>query len=133
MQEDNITKLCQEILEKWKIFQAEEANSHKTVLEVAEDVDVKLARLMESQAKATTVTRNNYTAEERRIREAILSQYGQMSDEEGEAEEECGGETKENGLVKNTNASLVQLAEREKREKAKIESQKKKEKDKEDR
>lgn len=87
---------------------------------------------METQAKPATVIRNNYTDEERRIREAILSQYGQMSDEEGEGGEDTD-HVKENGLVKNLNATSVQQAEREKREKAKIESQKKKEKDKEDR
>lgn len=114
------------------MFQAEEENSHKTVLDVSEDVDVKLARLLETQAKPATVIRNNYTDEERRIREAILSQYGQMSDEEGEGGEDTD-HVKENGLVKNLNATSVQQAEREKREKAKIESQKKKEKDKEDR
>lgn len=131
-QEDNISKLCQEILDKWKVFQTEEENSHKTVLDVAEDVDVKLARLLETQAKPATVIRNNYTDEEKRIREAILSQYGQMSDEEGEGENDTEV-VKENGLMKNMNAASVQQAEREKREKAKIESQKKKEKDKEDR
>ncbi|KAL0274025.1 UNVERIFIED_CONTAM: hypothetical protein PYX00_006560 [Menopon gallinae] len=132
--ENNITKICQEIIDKWKIFQAEESVP-KTVLDVSEDVEVKLARLMENQAKATTVIRNNYTDEERKIREAILSQYGQMSDNEDDAgyDNSCSDNTKENGLVKNTNASSVQQAEREKREKAKIESQRKKEKDKEDR
>lgn len=60
-------------------------------------------------------------------------QYGQMSDEEGEAGDDHQDHVKENGLVKNLNANSVQQAEREKREKAKIESQKKKEKDKEDR
>lgn len=114
------------------MFRAREENSHETVLKVAEDVDVKLARLMESQAKATVVTRNNYTDEERRIREAILQQYGQMSDDECDQEEE-GDNVKENGLVKNINVAAVKQAEKEKREKAKIESQKKKEKDKEDR
>lgn len=88
---------------------------------------------METQAKATVVTRNNYTDEERRIREAILQQYGQMSDDECDQQEEFGETVKENGLVKNVNVAAVKQAEKEKREKAKIESQKKKEKDKEDR
>ena len=103
-----------------------------------EDVDVKLARLMESQAKSTTVTKT-YTEEEKKIREAILAQYSQMSDEEESAENEKTGASQktsasqESGIEKNTNASVVAQAEREKRDKAKLESQKKKEKDKEDR
>ncbi|KAK6622750.1 hypothetical protein RUM43_008593 [Polyplax serrata] len=129
---DNIAHICQEILEKWSKFRTNNS-SEKTVLKVTEDVDVKLARLMETQAKATVVTRNNYTDEERRIREAILQQYGQMSDDECDQQEEFGETVKENGLVKNVNVAAVKQAEKEKREKAKIESQKKKEKDKEDR
>ena len=56
-----------------------------------------------------------------------------MSDQEDDEAHDRAEEGKENGLVKNTNASVVQQAEKEKREKAKLESQKKKEKDKEDR
>jgi hypothetical protein len=56
-----------------------------------------------------------------------------MSDQEDEDELDRPNESKENALVKNTNAAVVQQAEKEKREKAKLESQKKKEKDKEDR
>lgn len=57
----------------------------------------------------------------------------QMSDQEGDDDSDHPNEGKENGLVKNTNAAVVQQAEKEKREKAKLESQKKKDKDKEDR
>jgi 5-hydroxyisourate hydrolase-like protein (transthyretin family) len=42
-----------------------------------EDMDVKLVRLLESQPRPTTVQRT-YTEEERRIREAILAQYGEV-------------------------------------------------------
>jgi hypothetical protein len=56
-----------------------------------------------------------------------------MSDQEDDDESDHPNEGKENGLVKNTNAAVVQQAEKEKREKAKLESQKKKDKDKEDR
>nr|CAD7265135.1 unnamed protein product [Timema shepardi] len=96
-----------------------------------DDMDVRLAKLLESQPRPTTVQRT-YTEEERKIREAILAQYSQMSDEE---ESGVGNEAepKENGMMKNTNASVVQQAEKEKREKSKLDSQKKKDKDKEDR
>lgn len=100
---------------------------------VKEDVDVKLAKLLESQSLATT-KQKKYTEEEKKIREAILSQYSQLSDEEEDDEGiQSGGDLKENGLEKNTNASTVAQAEKLKREQAKLESQRKKDKDKEDR
>lgn len=100
----------------------------------AVDVDVKLAKLLESQCLATA-KQKEYTDEEKKIREAILSQYSQMTDDEEEREEvvASGDGHKENGLEKNLNALSVQQAEKERREQAKLESQKKKEKDKEDR
>ncbi|XP_015523079.1 coiled-coil domain-containing protein 43 [Neodiprion pinetum] len=99
-----------------------------------EDVDVRLVRMLESQSLPTTTTRS-YTEEERRIRETILAQYSQMSDNEeseGEGEEEgaAGGDC---GIEKNMNAAVIAHQERERRERAKLESQKKKDKDKEDR
>ena len=99
-----------------------------------EDVDVRLARLLESQSLPTT-TQRSYTDEERRIREAILAQYSQMSDQEesdgeGDVDGATGGDC---GIERNTNASNIAHQEREKRELAKLESQRKKEKDKEDR
>ncbi|EEB17396.1 coiled-coil domain-containing protein, putative [Pediculus humanus corporis] len=130
---ENITKLCQEILEKWSLFNTKDENVQGTILKVSEDMDVRLAKLMESQAKPTIVTRNNYTDEEKRIRDAILQQYGQMSDDENDKDEEEGENGSENSIVKNINVAAVKQAEKEKREKAKIDSQKKKEKDKEDR
>lgn len=99
------------------------------------DVDAKLAKLLESQCLATT-KQKEYTDEEKKIREAILSQYSQMSDDEEEnVEVVAAGDAhkSENGLEKNTNVLSVQQAEKERREQAKLESQRKKEKDKEDR
>lgn len=65
---------------------------------------------------------------------AVFHVIFQTSDQESGEEDDGGGnEGKENGLFKNTNAQSVHQAEREKRERAKLDSQKKKEKDKEDR
>jgi hypothetical protein len=70
----------------------------------------------------------------KKIREAILSQYSQMTDDEDEAETgNQAGDHKENNIEKNTNVQSVLHAEKVKREQAKLDSQKKKEKDKEDR
>lgn len=135
-QEDSIAKHVKEILEAWAKWSQEE----EVPADIApkEDVDVRLARMLESQSLPTTSHKSNYTEEEKRIREAILAQYSQMSDQEeseGEGDEDGtgGGGGGDSGLEKNTNVSNIIHAEREKREKAKIESQKKKEKDKEDR
>lgn len=108
-----------------------------------EEVDSnKLVQLLELQCLATTAQRN-YTAEEKKIREAILAKYSQMTDDEDEQnDQECCStstaasvEPRKAGadLERNTNALSVQQAEKEKREQAKIDSQKKKDKDKEDR
>lgn len=127
MQETDITKLCQDILERWALLALDGRSA-----QLAEDVDVQLARLMESQALTTSVRNSNYTEEEKRIRESILSQYGQYSDDEGDRVA-APGCAQSSALEKNCNAALVAQAEREKREQSKLESQKKKEKDKEDR
>lgn len=103
----------------------------------SEDVDAKLVKLLESQALAT-VKQKQYTEEEKKIREAILSQYSQMTDDEEEGGEPSHSTTDTKGaggdlLEKNTNAMAVAQAEKEKREQARLESQRKKDKDKEDR
>lgn len=131
-QEDNISKHVAEILSAWA--ECLPAKDMATAPAPTEDVDVRLAKMLESQCLPTT-TQKSYTEEEKRIREAILAQYSQMSDEdnsEGDGEEDgaSGGDC---GIEKNLNAATIVQQEREKREKAKLESQKKKEKDKEDR
>ncbi|XP_076634648.1 coiled-coil domain-containing protein 43 [Colletes latitarsis] len=130
--DDNISKHVSEILSAWAKWLPIEENA--TSKEPVEDVDVRLARMLESQSLPTT-TQRSYTEEERRIREAILAQYSQTVEEdhsEGDGEEE-GISKGDCGIEKNTNAATIVQQEREKREKAKLESQKKKEKDKEDR
>ncbi|XP_057324965.1 coiled-coil domain-containing protein 43-like isoform X5 [Microplitis mediator] len=98
-----------------------------------EDVDVRLARMLESQSIATT-TQRIYTAEERRVREAVLAQYSQMSvDEKSDDEDQENVVISDDGLEKNMNAANIAQQEKDKREKAKLDSQKKKDKDKEDR
>ena len=132
IQEEDITKHVTEILETWTKYLPDEAAANSNV--PAEDVDVQLARMLESQCLPTT-SQKRYTEEERRIREAILAQYSQMTDDEeseGEGSEEGTGGG-DNCIEKNTN-----VQEKEKRDKAKraIEQEKdrkKKEKDKEDR
>ncbi|XP_014213580.1 coiled-coil domain-containing protein 43 isoform X1 [Copidosoma floridanum] len=134
---DCINQHVTEILRAWAKWRpaedAEDDNGPK------EDVDVRLARMLESQSLATMSHKSHHTEEDKRIKEAILAQYSQMSDEEesdAEGDEEggsygCTGSV--SGLEKNTNAATIAQAERERRERAKLESMRKKEKDKEDR
>jgi hypothetical protein len=76
-QKDDIPTHCREILDKWnKASQAADVLTENNT-GTGEDMDVKLVRLLESQPRPTTVQRT-YTEEERRIREAILAQYGQV-------------------------------------------------------
>lgn len=75
-QEKDISEHVNEILEKWELCRPKEENQKPTA-----DVDLQLAKLLESQSLATT-TRREYTEDEKKIREAILSQYSQLSDNE---------------------------------------------------
>ncbi|XP_022820572.1 coiled-coil domain-containing protein 43 [Spodoptera litura] len=123
--EKDISTHIDEIIEKW-----ESCRPKEEIPKPVTDVDVRLAQLLESQAPSTT-TRREYTDEEKKIREAILSQYSQLSDNEEDVAND--DEAASPDLVKNTNAADVHAAARERREQARLDAQKKKEKDKEDR
>lgn len=135
--ENDIEKVIGDILDKWQNCQPSTAPAD---VKQIEDVDTKLARLMETQHIAT-VAQRQYTPEELRIREQILSQYSQVEfDDEFEEDDENGtggaSITKDNDdplMSKNTNALDVALLQKERREQARLESKLKKEKDKEDR
>lgn len=121
-------KICKDIFEKWQTSRPLKSNSQQMT---SEEVNIKLAKLLESQSLPTTKQRE-YTDEEKKIRDAILSQYSETPIDENDYEE--GTESDENiGMEKNLNAQTVANAEKMKREQAKVDSQKKKEKDKEDR
>ncbi|CAF4785552.1 unnamed protein product [Pieris macdunnoughi] len=123
----DITSHVNEIIEKWESCKPNDEGP-KQVADI--DVDIQLTKMLESQSFATT-TRREYTDEEKKIREAILSQYSQLSDNEEETT--FVDETEGSELVKNTNALDVAAAAKERRELARLEAQKKKEKDREDR
>lgn len=136
--ESDLNTFIKEILDKWK--QCHSAELTPTAKQPAKlDVDEQLAKLLENQKLAKKVERE-YTEEERRIKQQILSQYSQLSESEHEdADDEPGaggggsGSTGEGGLSRNTNAADVAALVREKREQAKLESQQRKEKDRQDR
>lgn len=151
--ESDLNSFIKEILDRWKQCHPEEPDDGP---KLKLDVDAQLAKLLETQ-KLTKKIEREYTEEERRIKEQILSQYSQLSDNEQEdgVDDGCagggsggggtsgagsaggstgaGGSSSDGGLVRNTNAADVAALIREKREQAKLESQQKKEKDKQDR
>lgn len=143
MQEDDLENVTKEILEEWEKCQPNNNADAAGTANGIEDVDAKLARLLETKHIATTVQRQ-YTEEELRIREQILSQYSQVEYDDGyedENDEIAAGpstsSTTHNSndppLMKNTNAADVAALAKERREQAKIDSKAKKDKDKLDR
>lgn len=125
----DINKICDEILEKWQSFKPKQTPSLEST---SDGLNEKLAKLLESQSLAIT-KHKEYTEEEKKIRQAILSQYSQMTDSEEEDGDGGSGDPKDNDLEKNINSQLVADAEKQKREQNRLDSQKKKDKDKEDR
>lgn len=126
--DNGIDELCQDILKKWTLKEAEEP-SKDDVVKV--DVDEKLARLIGKQAKCVVTTKVR-SKEEENLKNAILAQYAQVSD--GEVTDSDQDDEGSGGIgIRNTNVEEVFKAEREKREKDKEEAQRKREKDKEDR
>lgn len=135
MQEDGLENVINEITDEWEKCEpkTDEAPTEN------EDVDAKLARLLENKHITTTVQRQ-YTEEELRIREQILSQYSQVEYEDGYEDEidEVAGPSStthdtSDPMVKNTNAADVAALAKERREQAKTDSKAKKDKDKLDR
>lgn len=134
----DLNTFIKEILDKWKRCQQAEDAGAASKMKL--DVDVQLAKLLESQ-KLTKKEEREYTEEERRIKQQILSQYSQLSESEPDGEDDddgagggaAPGSSSGGGLTRNTNAADVAALVREKREQAKLESQQKKDKDKQDR
>lgn len=142
LQEDDLENVIKEILDEWEKCQPNGDAAAGGASNGIEDVDTKLARLLETKHIATTVQRQ-YTEEELRIREQILSQYSQVEYDDGYEDENddaaaAGPSTNSTNsndppLMKNTNAADVAALAKERREQAKIDSKAKKDKDKMDR
>lgn len=142
--ESDSSAFITEILDRWKQCHQAEPAADSAGPKLKLDVDEQLAKLLENQKLATKVERE-YTEEERRIKQQILSQYSQLSEDEQEDDDDDeasgagggggggGGPSSDGLLQRNTNAADVQALVREKREQAKLESQQKKDKDKLDR
>lgn len=134
--ESDIPDLCCEIMKEWaKAQSVSNGIKDKIVNDGENDVGAKLAVIMEKQAQSV-VRESMHTAEEKMMREAILAQYSHVSDEEDDYysdTEDRGNNTNSapsSILPRNENVHSVVQAEKEKREKAKAESEKKKAQDK---
>ncbi len=78
-QEDEIDVHCVEILDRWQQAVSSVTNK-KNVEKTVENVDQKLARLLESNVRLEeTAPTCKYTDDELKIREAILSKYSHVS------------------------------------------------------
>ncbi|KAH8026075.1 hypothetical protein HPB51_015424 [Rhipicephalus microplus] len=95
------------------------------------NVEAKLVSLMEEQAKSV-VAEKNLSVEEQKLRQAILAQYGEVSDGEDNLADMFLDllVTSLAVLARNTNAENVAQAEKEKREHSKQEHERKKAQDK---
>jgi len=121
--DSGIDDVCQKILSTWQSI----GNQVAPVKEMAQvTLDDTLTKLLEEQKTRTIATNKTVSKEQQSLKQAILAQYSQVSDgEEDSEEEEAGGMS--------SNVEAVIKAEKDMREKNKMDAQQKKDKDKEDR
>uniref|UniRef100_G3MKH8 Coiled-coil domain-containing protein 43 n=1 Tax=Amblyomma maculatum TaxID=34609 RepID=G3MKH8_AMBMU len=143
--EDAIGNVKDEIFNKWSECNDRPAEGDVRVDEQGKyNVEAKLVSLMEEQAKSV-VAEKKQTLEEQKLRQAILAQYGEVSDGEEDVVTKSSAEPVTNPaaagathkehyapklLARNTNAEHVAQAEKEKREQSKQEHERKKAQDK---
>lgn len=76
--ESAIERLVTEILDKWSLTQTQIDKEAAAAAQVQlEDVDTKLAKLLEANIK-TSDKKREYTEEEQKLRSRILEDYGQV-------------------------------------------------------
>lgn len=123
-------QISNEILQKWALYKPQKPNGN----DCASAVSAKLASIMEKQSQSVTSDKK-VSEEERRLKDAILAQYSHISDSDDEqpkvvatTAKDDGATSKEQhvGVPKNTNAEDVLKAERDKKEKGRLEAEKKK-------
>uniref|UniRef100_A0A8C7X4S4 Coiled-coil domain-containing protein 43 n=1 Tax=Oryzias sinensis TaxID=183150 RepID=A0A8C7X4S4_9TELE len=130
LDEDAAEDVCKQIIQQWADYSSRSAS-----MKNAEDAEVQaIASMIEKQAQIV-VKQKDVSAESKKRKEALLAQYANITDEEDEAEEEepAGGNDtpgNEKSLFKNTNVEEVLHRQKQKREQAREDAQKKKETDK---
>ncbi|KAM9393536.1 coiled-coil domain-containing protein 43 [Pholidichthys leucotaenia] len=130
LDEETTEDVCKQIIHQWM-----ECSSQSAAKSDADDAEVQaIASMIEKQAQIV-VKQKEVTEEEKKRKEALLAQYAVVTDEEDEAEEEepTSGSTvtaNDKSLFRNTNMEEVLNRQKQKREQAREDAQKKKEMDK---
>lgn len=130
LDEDSMEDVCKQIIKQWTEF-----CSRSAAKKDADDAEVQaIASMIEKQAQIV-VKQKAVSEESKRRKEALLAQYANVTDEEDEAEEEEPASANafagnEKSLFKNTNVEEVMNRQKQKREQAREDAQKKKEMDK---
>ncbi|XP_053708657.1 coiled-coil domain-containing protein 43 [Synchiropus splendidus] len=128
--EDTVEDVCTQIIQRWTEWCSRSAAKNDI-----KDVEVQaIASMIEKQAQIV-VKQKEVSEESKKRKEALLAQYANVTDEEDEAEEDeaASGNNMpgpERSLFKNTNVEEVLHRQKQKREQAREDSQKKKEMDK---
>ncbi|KAM6295595.1 coiled-coil domain-containing protein 43 [Aegotheles albertisi] len=129
LEEDLLSDVCREVVEKWAESQTVDAKEKK------EDEIQAIASMMEKQAKIV-VKPKEVSQEEKQRKAALLAQYANVTDEEDGEDERDGSIAaavnigSEKSLFRNTNVEDVLNARKLERELLRDEFQKKKEQDK---
>ncbi|XP_029945779.1 coiled-coil domain-containing protein 43 isoform X2 [Salarias fasciatus] len=129
LEEDSMEDVCKQIIKQWTEFCSRSSAKKDADAEVQA-----IASMIEKQAQIV-VKQKEVSEESKRRKEALLAQYANVTDEEDEAEEEepASGNAfagNEKSLFKNTNVEEVMNRQKQKREQAREDAQKKKEMDK---
>ncbi|KAM7371587.1 hypothetical protein PAMP_008808 [Pampus punctatissimus] len=130
LDEDNVEDVCKQIIKQWTDWCNRSAAKRD-----ADDVEVQaIASMIEKQAQIV-VKQKKVSEESKKRKEALLAQYGNVTDNEDEAEEEeapSGNNLPANdkSLFRNTNVEEVLNRQKQKRDQAREDSHKKKEMDK---
>ncbi|XP_032934728.1 coiled-coil domain-containing protein 43 isoform X2 [Catharus ustulatus] len=127
-EEDLLTDVCREVVERWSDSQVVDAKEEK------EDEVQAITSMMEKQARIVVKPRE-VSQEEKQRKAALLAQYANVTDEEDGGDEQDGLTTavnigSEKSLFRNTNVEDVLNARKLERELLRDEFQKKKEQDK---
>ncbi|XP_028311179.1 coiled-coil domain-containing protein 43 [Gouania willdenowi] len=130
LDEDTMEDFCKKIINQWT-----DHCSKSAVKSNADDAEVQaIASLIEKQAQIV-VKQKGVSEESKKRKEALLAQYANITDDEHEDEEEepmsaAAIPGNEKSLFKNTNVDEVLNRQKQKREQAREDAQKKKESDK---
>ncbi|XP_033501193.1 coiled-coil domain-containing protein 43 [Epinephelus lanceolatus] len=130
LDEDSVEIICKQIIKQWTEWRNKSAAKTD-----ADDAEVQaIASMIEKQAQIV-VKQKEVSEESKKRKEALLAQYANVTDEEDEAEEEeppsgINPTGNDKSLFKNTNVEEVLNRQKQKREQAREDAQKKKEGDK---